>query len=185
MPPTISRCNPQELQQKRQLNTQKKRRTTQPLDTLPLLPSVPAAVCTPVGAALQYPSSFLHPRDAMGCMHALHCKSRQGTVIKSSLSPPYSKHQYQCLPPLHSVLPLPLKMSGAAAPSPKVVPISPSSPGAADDEPSSYASASGSIFAAFGRAPSFKAPLRVQVVKFTREDEGFVNYDITVSMHVV
>ena len=71
-------------------------------------------------------------------------------------------------------------MSGAAAPSPKVASISPRSPGAADDEPSSYASASASIFAAFGRAPSFKSPLRVQVVKFTREDEGFVNYDITV-----
>ena len=69
-------------------------------------------------------------------------------------------------------------MSGAAAPSPKVVPISPRS----DDEPSSYASPSASIFAAFGKTPSFKAPLRVQVVKFTREDEGFVNYDITVIM---
>jgi hypothetical protein len=69
-------------------------------------------------------------------------------------------------------------MSAAAAPSPKIAPISSGSPSAADYEPSSYAS--GSVFGAFGKSPSFKAPLRVQVVGFTREDEGFVNYEITV-----
>jgi hypothetical protein len=73
-------------------------------------------------------------------------------------------------------------MSGAAASSPRIAPISSGissgSPSAAYYEPSSYAS--GSVFGAFGKTPSFKAPLHIQVVGFTREEEGFVNYEITV-----
>ena len=37
-----------------------------------------------------------------------------------------------------------------------------------------------SLFGAFGKSATFKAPLNVQIGSFTREDAGFVNYDIMV-----
>ena len=39
---------------------------------------------------------------------------------------------------------------------------------------------SSSLFGAFGKSATFKAPLNVQIGSFTREDAGFVNYDIMV-----
>jgi hypothetical protein len=37
-----------------------------------------------------------------------------------------------------------------------------------------------SLFGAFGKSATFKAPLTIQIGSFTREDAGFVNYDIQV-----
>jgi hypothetical protein len=69
-------------------------------------------------------------------------------------------------------------MSGAAAAaSPKLSPLS-ADLLSADSEPVTFSG--GSIFGAFGKSASFKAPLKIQIVSFTREDEGHVNYHIMV-----
>jgi hypothetical protein len=39
---------------------------------------------------------------------------------------------------------------------------------------------SSSVFGAFGKTATFKAPLNVQIGSFAREDAGFVNYDVLV-----
>jgi hypothetical protein len=63
-------------------------------------------------------------------------------------------------------------MSSAATASPRLGALS-----APDQEPSF---ASGGPFGAFGKSASFKSPLNIQIVSFTREEGGYVNYDIMV-----
>ena len=67
-------------------------------------------------------------------------------------------------------------MSAAAASasvtSPKFGPLS------VDFEPSSFAG--GSMFGAFGKSASFKAPIAIKIVSFAREEAGYVSYDIMV-----
>jgi hypothetical protein len=62
--------------------------------------------------------------------------------------------------------------AAAAAASPKFGPL------AVDFEPSSFAG--GSMFGAFGKSASFKSPITIKIVSFTREESGYVNYDIMV-----
>ncbi len=61
--------------------------------------------------------------------------------------------------------------------SPKLSPLS-TDVSADVSEPVTFSG--GSVFGAFGKSASFKAPLKIQIVSFTREDEGFVNYHIMV-----
>jgi hypothetical protein len=62
--------------------------------------------------------------------------------------------------------------SAPAAASPRLGPMA-----AGDQEPSF---AVGGSFGAFGKSTSFKSPINIQIMSFTREEGGFVNYDIMV-----
>lgn len=147
-PPPLAAIHRQ--QRKRQLNTTEKQgQTTQPLDTLPLLPSVPAAA----GAALQYPilsikfppSSSTHALQGAACVH-MHCIEKQAAhgvqcdrpyplpILSTSISasPPYtpsSPYLSKCQAPLlHLRKSLPFLPEAPAPPMTNLLPTQAQAP---------------------------------------------------------